>query len=170
MNLPGIAWLFVRPRIDDDTNYILHSWKRSYLDAPAMRGIAPDIYYANMDVFIRELWLDGTWLVVHPEHDPTFVVGWMVGEGSDRGPIVHYVYVRHSLRGVRKPATPARRHGIATAMVTAFLDGQDATRVWYTHRTALGDLALSGRCAPQPGAPGWEYNPWLAWRRLERRR
>lgn len=157
--------LDVRKPVGNDIPYITDSWLKSYQDAPAMAGVGRDVYRANEHDLIESLWDDATWLVATVPTIPDFVAGWMCGEATDRGPIVHYVYTRNSFNGP-DGKVPARKQGIATALVSTFLEGMPRGRVWYTHETHLARHALRGKLAPQPGAPGWEYNPWLAWRRV----
>lgn len=160
--------LVVRDKHVGDIPKLTKDWIRSYRSAPAVAEIGSDIYAANQHRLIEELWDDGVWLVAHPAPFPTFIVGWLCGELSDRGPIVHYVYVRHSFHpdGDGGEKVPARGRGIARALVETFTREVQSKRYWFTHMTRDAKLALSGRMAPAPGAAGWEYNPYLAWRRV----
>jgi hypothetical protein len=161
--------LDVRTTIPADVPKITKDWLRSYRDAPAMRGLGNDIYYANLHSRIEELWDSATWLVATVGNHPDFNAGWLCGEHTNRGPILHYVYTRHSFE-TGDGKVSARQRGIAAALVGRFLEGITPEpgrqmRVWYTCSTPLGERCLSGRLAPAPGAAGFEYNPWLLWRR-----
>ncbi len=152
----------VREATDDDIPFLAKSWLNSY------RGNVPfvgnDVYYVNHHALLERLWDDPgvTWLVACSAKYPTYIFGFLCAEASDKGPIVHYVYVRHEAsRGL-----PLRKRGIATKLLETFFEGQDTSTVWYTHSTPNARMALQGRHKPQPGNDGWEYNPYLLYRRL----
>lgn len=162
LDLAESGILDVRARIDSDIPFITNSWLKSYREE--MRFVGNDVYYANHHALIERLWEapECVWLVACWPKDPRFIMGWLCAEASDKGPIIHYAYVRHSAA----EAENLRRLGIATRMVETFTEGQTFDRVWYTHSTVAARAALRGRMAVQPGAPGWEYNPYLAYRHV----
>lgn len=154
--------LTIREATDDDVGFLAKSWLNSYRDHVPYVG--NDVYYVNHHAVLERLWDDPyvTWLVACSTKHPAYIFGFLCAEASDKGPIVHYVYVRHEAsRGL-----PLRRRGIATMLLKTFFEGQDTRTIWYTHSTPSARQALHGRHAAQPGADGWEYNPYLFYRRL----
>ncbi len=160
LDLQQTGLLDIRGRIDSDVPFITRSWLKSYRDE--MRFTGNDVYYANHHGIIERLWVDPgvTWLVAAWPKNPVYIMGYLCGEASVQGPIVHYVYVRHAAEGEN-----LRRLGIATRLLDTFLEGQDTTRrIWYTHSTVAARAALAGKHSVAQGAAGWEYNPYLAYR------
>lgn len=159
--------LDIRGRIPADIPFVTNSWLQSYRSE--MRGVGNDVYYLNHHDGIERLWASENvvWLVACWPKDPSYIMGWLCAEATDAGPVVHYIYVRHSVNSEQN----LRGLGIATRLVETFLQGSDdphkpAHTIWHTHSTPASRAALSGRAAPQPGAPGWVYNPYLFMRRL----
>lgn len=153
----------IRGKIAEDIPYLTSTWLRSNRDSAAARFLGNDVYYGNHHGIIERLWADPgvTWMVLCYARNPNFILGWMCAEATDRGPVVHYVYVRPEFR----------RWGFARRLVEAFLQGLDlkgeGTRIWYTSSTvdARSALAALGYNARQPGAGGFEYNHYLLYPR-----
>ena len=150
--------LDIRGKIPADIPYITSSWLRANRDSAAARFVGNDVYFANHHAILERLWADPgvTWMVLVYGKNPNFILGFMCAEASDQGPVIHWVHVRPEFR----------RMGFARRMVETFLQGQDGNRVWYTTSTASsrGALAAAGANAAQPGAAGWELNPYMLWR------
>lgn len=103
----------LRSKRDDDRGFIYKNWLRSYRDSEGW--VSNTVYYWHQHRIIDRLWNDPgvVWLVAVSQADPTHIYGFLCGEQTDAGFVVHYVYVRQVFR----------RKGVATALVCA-LQGQ----------------------------------------------
>lgn len=118
---------------DADLAFVVDSWRQSYWDAGAVRGMLRDDYFAGQLTRITRLLTrpDIRFVVARDEQDPTLVLGWALSSGD----VLHYVFVRHKLRGL----------GMAKAM----LDGVPIRQ--YTHR--------SQNIRAERTPKGWRYTP-----------
>ncbi len=122
-------------RIDDgnhrDLAFVIDSWRQSFWDAPAIRGMARDDYFPAQERRIYALLArPGAKLkVARDEQDAELVLGWALIEA----PVLHYVLVRSKLRG----------NGIARALLEGFIVDQ------YSHRSRLVTRA----------PVGWRFTP-----------
>ena len=139
--------LMLRAPVDDDVRFVTSSWLNSFREAGAFnKHVGNDLYFAQHHSLIAALWNDPRTtklLAVFPE-DTAFIYGWLVGTGSDVGPIVHYTYVRNSMRG----------RGVATALVNAFGQGADG---FVSHLTPAWEALERGMDGPR-----FRYSPYLA--------
>ena len=95
----------IRPGAVTDRSFIFDSWRHSFWDAPAVRGMGRDQYFADMGRRVEAL-LDRTAvLVAHDPADPDIILAWACIEP----PAVHYVFVRKDFRGL----------GLARALVSS---------------------------------------------------
>lgn len=126
----------LRPGEANDFGFVIDSWIRSYRDSPWAR-LAGTCYVAGHDALIKRLMTRSATTVACYEADPDTILGWACTEGR----IVHYVYVKHSLR----------RKGIARMLLTPYL-----TRggVAYTHLLPSKPKNDNGLKAPE----GWHFD------------
>jgi hypothetical protein len=169
--------LALRGHTKADIEFITSTWLRSYRDS-APRGVSNDLYYAAEHTAIERMWVapEVTWLVATTQKYPTYILGWFCGELTDIGPVIHYVYVRHGVRQRPDPTTGAvesldiRHRRIASAMWESFTRDVSYSRVFYTRETpdARSLIRAKGLMAPQPGAPGFNYHPYLGFKHYAR--
>lgn len=139
-----------------DEAFVFDGWLQSNRGLATRLHAPMELYYHHQREQVMKLWSDGgvTWLVACMPKDPEFIYGWLCGEGSDAGPVLHYVYTKQS----------ARRLGVATALLGAFLHGQDVAgaKLWCTHWTADW-----WRCTRDGNYQGLLVvtDPWLLWNR-----
>lgn len=146
----------VRGKTEDDRAFLFKSWLRSYRNSCGWESNT--VYYWHRHKLIEHLWDDPTavWLVAVSPKDPTMIYGFLCGEATDAGYVVHYTFVRQVFRKV----------GIATALVCA-LQGQlepdveklDTTTI--THMTPAARAIIRGKYANLA-----IYNPYHAFYEL----
>lgn len=141
----GRAPLFLlRPYCaETDAGFVRNGWLASNRYAPASHGIPWTVYELEERPRVAAMLHESTVTVAHAPGDVDALMGfaaWARRPEIDR-PIIHYVYV----------AKPARRLGIARAMLEQFADGP----AWITH---LPVVRTSGKL-PIPN--GWRYFRYL---------
>jgi GNAT superfamily N-acetyltransferase len=149
-----------RARMAEDVPYITNSWILGCRRLAAYQSIPARVRDHHVHVSIERLWQDPgvVWLVAALPRDLNYVYGYLCGEASDQGPIVHHVHVRREMTGF----------GVATSLMEEFLRGQDRSRGWYTCDTPQGRGFLQRSTAfrrPTGEQYQWLYNPFLLWER-----
>lgn len=128
----------IRADTEDDRNFILSSWLRSFRnngDWP--RHIDSATYYANHQSIIQRLLVLCDVRVACAADDENLILGWCCVDGS----IVHYVFVKEQYRKL----------GIAKALLSGLEDKAE-----YTHWTRIiKDLDHAGKLL------GLRYNPYI---------
>lgn len=86
----------IRDAIAPDLGFIIDTWLKSYWDAPAVRGMTRDDYYAVFKPRVREILArpNVTVRVMCPDGDDDTVIGWAALEDV----CLHYVFVRREFR------------------------------------------------------------------------
>ncbi len=127
----------ITPGAPGDLGFVIDSWRQSFRDAPAVRGMTPDDYFAAQEKRIyRLLERAGTKLKVARDLlDADNVIGWALLEP----PVLHYVFVRIKLR----------RNGIARDL----LAGETISQ--FSHRSRA--LCSEGSTIRVPS--GWRFTP-----------
>lgn len=133
----ALSW---RPVRDDERNYVLSSWIKSYssnsADSALYHARGVDGFASDYAPIVRALVARSRIAVAALAEDPTLMCGWMAVEGST----LHYL--------VTKPRW--RRMGVARWMV-AELEGLP---VDYTHETRKGRRLVGTK---------WTYRRWRIW-------
>lgn len=86
--------LRVRRYKDEDFAFVVDAWKRSYEDAPAVRGCDREHYKEEMTRTIRRLVNAGTVLLACDPTDEDNLVGFAAFNGAE----LHYVYIKQAFR------------------------------------------------------------------------
>lgn len=138
MNDLGLQW---RPMREEDRNYILSAWLRSYAEGPEFCRLFRGTFFALYQPIVEDLLARSTVAVAYFPDLPDTVAGFLVVEGDS---VLHYIHTRRRFR----------REGIGRWMT------KDMARVHatYTHQPSAIALRLCG--------PDWTYDPM---RRFERR-
>lgn len=126
---------------DDDRNYVLSSWLRSYADGSEFRHLSRGVYFALYEPVVKRLLERSTVAIAFDPSMPDVVLGYLVVEGDS---LVHYVLV--------KPRW--RKLGIGRWMTRDLAD-MPAT---FTHSPTPAGSRLVGSA--------WSYDPM---RRFERK-
>lgn len=80
---------------DEDRNYVLSSWLRSYAKGPEFKGIASGVYFALYEPAVRAMLERSTVAIAWTPELPDTVVGWLAVEGED---VVHYFLTKPRFR------------------------------------------------------------------------
>lgn len=118
---------------DEDRNYVLSSWLRSYAEGPEFRGIARGTYFALYEPVVKDILARSVVAIATLPEQPDVVIGWMAIEDE----ALHYALV--------KPRW--RKLGIARWLLADVLE----IAATYTH-VPSGAFA---RLIP----PTWTYDP-----------
>lgn len=151
--------LQLMPRQAEYVPFATAQWMHNARDCDAMRHVPRAVYDHHQHATIERLWNDPgvMWLFAAHPPDPNYVFGFLVGEHTDAGPVLHWLLVRRDMRGF----------GVARALLAAFLGPVVSTGTpapaWYTHGTAHWRRALTEAKSEPFSAWAWQYNPWLLW-------
>jgi GNAT superfamily N-acetyltransferase len=134
-------------------------WFHNGQNAAAMTHVPRDVYAHHHHAMMERLWNDPgvTWLFAAHPPDPNYVFGFLVGEATNAGPVVHWLLVRRDMRGF----------GVARALLAAFLGPVQSTiepgPAWYTTSTPHWRRCLAEAKSEPFTAHRWQYNPFLQW-------
>lgn len=138
----------LRAPVDDDRNFILSTWLKSFRNSHFACMIPNDIYFkAHKALIMATLQESGVVVAVNPE-DESQIFGYGVYTPNGGATLCHYIYVKESYR----------RLGIGTTLFRAMLADSDHSPdvpAIATHSTrALKDYGLREK---------WEivYNPYM---------
>jgi GNAT superfamily N-acetyltransferase len=122
---------------EDDRNFILNSWLKSYKDSMVCKEIPSEIYYETQRELVSKV-LDGAQVLVacSPESDKQ-IFGYIAYEHPG---LIHYIYVKF----------PYRKFGIGTSLME---QSEVVAPYISTH------LPRKHKKAPEV-----IYNPYLLWR------
>lgn len=82
--------LELRAMREEDRNYVLSSWLRSYGEAPEFRSVKRSVYFALYEPLVKDLLSRSTVAVATMPEAPDVVLGWMAVEGDT----LHYVLTK----------------------------------------------------------------------------
>lgn len=132
----------LRPMREDDRNYVLSSWLRSYAESGEFRGVTRAVYFALYEPLVKRLLERSTVAVATLPEATDVVLGWMAIEDD----ALHYLLV--------KPRW--RKLGIAKWLLGSI---GDVGGTVYTHAFPRG---VGEKLIPA----SWTYDPM---RRFERK-
>ena len=147
-----------RQAIDEDLNFIYHSWLKSYRASWArgsnpVRHMNKEIYYDNQKEVIAYLLDNSFVLVAHNPQDSNQIFGYIVAQPTSQGiGIIHYCFVKQ----------PFRNLGIATMLLNeakAQVGHNPTMPMACTHATGVFHGVLSKKYNIM-------YNPYLIYRSL----
>lgn len=143
-----MAEITFREANNSDIPFLTSSWLKSYRDAPAVRGVPNKVYYYFHHKVLEELISRGMVLVLHYEHTPDQILGWVCYETYDSAMLLHYMYIKKSFRGF----------GLARKVLEEILDRENPPVVLYTHKTT--DIFPIERKLRDKG---WVFHPYMLW-------
>jgi GNAT superfamily N-acetyltransferase len=88
--------LRIRPAKPEDHAFIIDSWRRSFENAPAVRGADREWYRIEMTRTIRRLLDTAECRVACDPEDPDTIAGFV----AFHGPELHYAYTKQDFRGM----------------------------------------------------------------------
>lgn len=106
-----------------DIPFITSGWLKSFRNAPFVRGVPNTVYYYHHHKLLETLIPRSTVLVACNAEDTDQLVGFICYETFKEGVLIHYVYVKQTLRKV----------GIAKKMFETAVEG--APLIQYTAKT-----------------------------------
>lgn len=125
------------------------------------RAVDHRVWTTYEHALIERYWKDPgmVWLFATNPHDSNFVHGWLCGEHTDAGPVVHYLYVRKSMRD-----SPVVYLGVAQALMEAFLSGLQlpVQRITHSRNTPAFERKVAKDARFGGLAREWFYNPYVA--------
>ena len=128
----------VRPANKDDEPFIFSSWLRCYRSSAFASNIPSDVYFSWHHRIVEGLLLRATTLIVHPEGQPTVILGYLCCE--PRRNLIHFVSVKKAFRSV----------GLAHVLIEA--SGIDLATAQFTHGTPEMSWIINK-------LPNLKYNP-----------
>ena len=140
--------------------WVTNSWVRS--SRPGYFPNAdPRIHTTYEHALIERYWRDPVmaWVFAARPEDTNFCYGYLCGEHTDIGPVLHYLYVRRSMRDSRE-----LRLGVAETLVRGFLSGLQlpVERITYTRESKAWKRKLYRDRRFRNLADEWFFNPYLA--------
>lgn len=140
---------------------VTNNWIRSGEQCGLGYRVDSRVWTTYEHALIERYWREPhmQWLFAANPADTNFVHGWLCGEHTDLGPVLHYLYVRRSMRdkGLIKL-------GVAEALLRTFLGQYQALpvpRLTHTRTTSAWErLCHSGRT--EALFEESFYNPFLA--------
>lgn len=133
----------IREITDKDKNFIFSSWLKSYRNAQAVKPVVNTLYYKEQHRVIEELLERSKVLVLHSPDDENNLIGYVVVEEIQGIPVIHWLYVKHTFRGMGLARILLLHIGVAAETTCCF-----------THMSA----AANGVSKKFPAA---YYNPYL---------
>lgn len=143
----------IRAPTPADVPFITSAWMHGAIKLGPYDGVPNPVRSHHLHRQIERLWADQrtVWLLAAWPKDVNFIYGFLAGQATDRGPVLHWLYVRRDMR----------RLGVATALMADFLAGQEPARLFVTSDSAhwrgfeRASSATRGHVAV--------YDPWLLW-------
>lgn len=113
----------IRPHNDTDTDFIYASWLHHYrFSSDFARNIRTHLYYEfHHKVIERILERKAKVRIACLKDDPDVIVGYLVYEGQDDAPVIHFCFVKKAFRQM----------GVAKSLV----QGLALDNAYFTHRT-----------------------------------
>ena len=127
-----------------DIAFVTNSWLKSLRAAGVFtQGVPNDIFYQMHHKLLETLIPRSTLLVLANIDDPDQIIAWACVEKQPGILLLHYVYVKHSLR----------RNGFMALLLAELLQREPVQFKICTHMTTTWD-------AMRPRERGWVYNPY----------
>ncbi len=91
--------LEIRPAALDDTPFILKSWAEFYAHSAYAKQMPQKSFFNGHKKLIKKCLEYAPCLVVCDSKDPSFLQGFCVMENMPEKDVLHFIFVRHGLRG-----------------------------------------------------------------------
>ena len=126
------------------------------------RRVDRRVYTTYEHALIERYWKDPdfVWLFAANPEDTNFVYGWLCGELTDVGPLLHYVYVRRRMRDTR-----GLKLGVCDALLRTFI-GEATERLTHSRTTPAWEAWIRRYHALEQEPPLFRetfFNPALAY-------
>lgn len=147
-------------RRDDFVPMVANNWLMSGERGAPLR-VQRQVYMTYEHAHLEKYWKDPTvlWLFACNPQDTNYCYGWCCGLHTDVGPVLHFVYVRRSMRDSR-----ALQLGVAESLLRTFIGTPlPVARVTHTRTTPAFENMLAKNDTVRDLAGDWLYNPWLGY-------
>jgi GNAT superfamily N-acetyltransferase len=127
--------------MEEDKNFILNSWLKSYRNAPAVKKMENSAYYHEQGKIIKALLENANVLIACDENDHNNIYGYLVSQRQQGVFIIYYLYTK----------LPFRNFGIGKKLIQARAHQLGVHAGVYTHHTeAASSLAYKYRFMYNP--------------------
>ena len=148
MSSPAPAFpMVIRDGVEGDYPFIFATWLNHFRESPVGKLPTKDVYFREQHRVIERLLARSKVLVAANPDADFHMFGWLVGEHSKIGAIVHYAFVK----------SPFRKAGIAKKLLQTLEEIEESEVAWFTHLPDQPARALRLK-------PSATYDPWLAFR------
>lgn len=90
-----LQWRPLNADDEQERNYVLSSWLRSYAEGPEFRTVARRVFFELYEPVVKAILARSTVSIAYTPDLPNTVVGFLVTEGDDT---VHYVHTKKRFR------------------------------------------------------------------------
>lgn len=118
----------IRKANEEDIPFIFNSWLKSYRNSKFAKSITSTIYFTEHHKIIQSIVTKNEVLIACNNEDPSQVYGYCCAGFTEGFFTLHYIYVKHSFRGL----------GIAKVLMSKF-NHDTSTASIYTHHTRVAD-------------------------------
>lgn len=128
--------LAIRTPNSRDIEFITNSWLQSFRDGYFVGSVPNRVYFNQHHKILEKLLPRSICIVACNADDPDHIYGWVCAEVVDQHLILHYIYVKDSLR----------RFGIAKRMIQKLLKDLPVAqnRIVTTHQTQKSKTLIKG--------------------------
>lgn len=89
-----------RPYALTDFGFITKSWLKGWFHAPTNFGMHKHVYYKTAEVYIKDTLKRAGAVMACDPNSPNELYGFISAEYLDNETIMHWIYVKHNLRGL----------------------------------------------------------------------
>lgn len=155
--VPTVAMVGRRPAF---VPMITNNWLMSAERGPMVSRVDRRVYTTYEHALIERYWADPgmVWLFATNPADTNFCYGWLCGEHTNMGPVLHYLYVRRSMRN-----SASVHLGFSEVLLRTFIGGQDphVERLTHTRETPDWRRMLERDEPVRSLADEWFFCPYL---------
>ena len=109
----------------NDLNFILSTWLKSARNS-GLNSLTPtDLYYSTQEPKLKDILSHCSTLVVCDVEDEDTIFGWIAYESN----LVHYIYVKHSFRGLGLARELLQQSAITTPFQTSSVPNWSTSKI-----------------------------------------
>jgi GNAT superfamily N-acetyltransferase len=120
--------ILLRSANEEDISFIFNSWLKSFRNSFFCKGIVNSVYFTEHHKLIEKILKTASAVIACNPEDPSQVYGWICAEEIDGVFCMHYLYVKHSFRGL----------GIGRLLFNTFTHESGLAGI-YTHQTRASE-------------------------------
>ena len=100
MSEPKSLPISIRQASEHDAPLIFNSWLKSFRENGIARAVESSVYYSEQHKLIEKLLKRSKTFIAHEVGVPENIYGWACFERVEGILVIHYIYVKHSFRGL----------------------------------------------------------------------